>query len=466
MTVALVSSGAAVSQPTPPAPLTNRPPIAAPVKVVGVSPLPVVRSQSEGIEDLISGLVAGLMVGEGGIKGVAFVAVRDDHVVIRKEFGFPDADAQFAAGSLTDVVLAVAAMQQIEQGKIMPDADLSVLLGQSARGVTADQVLTHQGNADPALLGQLVEKSAGELLATYIPRQIFAPLKMTQSAFADDEVRTTVSDMAQLLTALLNDGAAGEGRILKPATVQMMERTHYTLHQALPGWSYGFVEERRNGWRALQHDSEAAGLQSRLVLVPDVKLGYFILVRGRAGAQFWRTLDDTLFDRAFQPQGSPDPGEQGAAAPGPDEARAAIGVYQPSDDASASIAPLKIGGGRISVLAAGDDGTLVLSGAANAVLTPKEGGYWSGEGGNLNAVLRDGRLVLSTGIYEPIAPWQRWDLYFWIGLALALAMAGVASFGGRRKPADGSDGMLLGVGTAASGCLLVALLMWLLAPVS
>jgi CubicO group peptidase (beta-lactamase class C family) len=462
--IALLTSGAVIAQPNVPWLIANRPPIAAPVKIIGVNPLPVVRSQSEAIEDIVLGLITGLMVGEGSVEGVAFVAVRDDRVVVRKDFGFPDSDAPFAAGSLSDLVLALAAMQQIEKANIVPDEDLSGRLGVTAQGVTVDQVLTHQ-RGDPALLAQLVEKASGELLVTYVPRQIFTPLKMTQSAFVGGELRTSLADMAQLMTALLNGGAAGDGRILQPATVQAMERTHFTLHEALPGWSYGFAEARRNGWRALQHDGGAAGVQSRLVLVPDAKLGYFILVRGRAGAQFWRTLDNTLFDRALTPYGDPHSGLRDSAAPSLEAARAAIGVYQPSHEPSSRVAALKIGAARLTVFAA-DDGSLVLSGAANAVLAPKEGGYWSAEGGNLNAALSKGRLVLSTGIYDPIPPWQRWELYLWVGLALALAMAGAGSYGRRRKLAQGPDDMLLLIGTAAGGCLLLALLMWLLAPVS
>jgi len=72
--------------------------------------------------------------------------------------GRADSNAAFAAGTLSDVVLAIAAMQQIEQAKIMPDQDVSGLLDGAALGITADQVLTHQG-AGPELLAQTRRKS-------------------------------------------------------------------------------------------------------------------------------------------------------------------------------------------------------------------------------------------------------------------------------------------------------------------
>jgi hypothetical protein len=139
------------------------------------------------------------------------------------------------------------------------------------------------------------------------------------------------------------------------------------------------------------------------------------------------------------------------------------GVYQPSSDPAAGVAVLKTSGQRLNINASAD-GTLVLSGAANAILVPKDGGYWSGENGNLNAALHDGRLMLSIGLFEPLALWQQWQLYFWLGIALLLAMMG-ASYGRRAMRAAGPDDMLLGVGAAAGGSLILALLLWLLAPV-
>jgi CubicO group peptidase (beta-lactamase class C family) len=443
----------------------NRPPVAAPVTIIGVNPLPVVRSQSETVEDLLTAMIPSLMLGERSVKGVALVSVKDDRIALRKDFGAADSDTPFTAGTLSDLMLTVAAMQQIEQGKIHPDEDLSGLLGPSARGMTTDQLLSHQVSADPALLARLVAKAGGELLATYFPRRIFAPLKMTRSAVAGDEFRTSVPDLAELMIALLNGGAVGEGRILQPATVDVMERTHASLHPALPGWAYGFTEMRRNGWRALQHDGEARGLQTRLVLVPETKFGYFILVRGRAGGEFWRMLDDTLFDRGFATRGGPEPAVSSSSAPTPQDARKAAGVYEPSRDPAGQVAALKIAGQPLSVFAA-EDGTLVVSGAAHGVLMPKAGGYWSGEGGNLNAVLSNGRLLLSTGLYQRTALWRRPELYFRLGLGLLLAAAGASSFGRRAKQAPSPDDVVLGAGSAAAGFLLLALLMWLFAPAS
>jgi hypothetical protein len=70
----------------------------------------------------------------------------------------------------------------------------------------------------------------------------------------------------------------------------------------LPGAAYGFTELRRNGWRGLQHDGAERDFETRLVLVPEAKSAYFIVVEGKPGAEFWHSLDEGFFDRLFPPR--------------------------------------------------------------------------------------------------------------------------------------------------------------------
>jgi hypothetical protein len=186
-----------------------------------------------------------------------------------------------------------------------------------------------------------------------------------------------------------------------------MQQIQFSIHPALPGWTYGFAEMRRNGRRALQRDgawSTTPGVEARMVLVPEARLAYFVIVEGRAGRSFWRTFDDALFDRILPP-GNPVVADT-PPAPAPDaaQARALAGSYESSEEPLSAAAPLMSAEERL-VVRAGDDGSLRLSGRENAVLMPQPGGYWAAAGGNLNAVASDGRLVLSRGIYRPLRWW-------------------------------------------------------------
>ena len=231
--------------------------------------------------------------------------------------------------------------------------------------------------------------------------------------------------MGRLLVALINGGAFEGTQILAPETIALMEKTGFSIHPALSGWTYGFAEMRRNGRRALQRDGvwrSDPTIEARMVVVPEAKLAYFIVVEGEAGATFWRILDDALFDRIFPETNS---AAEFPQTPPPDaaQARAVAGSYESSDEPLALAAPLKSAGQRIGVRAT-DDGKLHLSGGENAVLTPQPGGYWAAMGGNLNAVASDGRLILSTGIYRPLRFWKRPELYASLALVSVIGATG------------------------------------------
>jgi hypothetical protein len=152
--------------------------------------------------------------------------------------------------------------------------------------------------------------------------------------------------------------------------------------------------------------------------------------------------------------------------PAPDSAaaNAVAGDYEPALGGVFSLAVLKRGDRRLSVRA-GNDGALILSGAENAALTPRPGGYWGTADGNLNAVSVDGRLVLSSGAYEPLALYERPELYALLALLAALGAPAAFTYERRRKLVRvfPSDAVL----TAASisiVLLLVSVFVWLLAP--
>jgi hypothetical protein len=118
---------------------------------------------------------------------------------------------------------------------------------------------------------------------------------------------------------------------------------------------------------------------------------------------------------------------------------------------------LKAQGRRLLVRARGDGG-LILSGGENAILVPRPGGYWAAEGGNLDAGVRDGQLILSSGLYRPLRLWKRPELYASLALTLGLAAAG-AFYGERRAQRAGTAPGRIGWALlCAVGALLVAAL--------
>jgi hypothetical protein len=442
--------------------IAGGPPVAAPTSKIEVSPIPVVLSGSQEADNFASGLIQGAML-HGRVRGAGFVVVKEDHVTLQRVFGTLTPDMRLPMGTIEDVFTTVAAMQLVERSRLLLDEDVSKPLGEtSPRGVTLAQLLTHQTYA-PLLLAQTVEKAARQPLANYLAAQIVRPLGMA-ATIAVGGMETNLAGMGRFLGVLNTGGVYEKGAILGPATVDLMDRTHFTLHQALPGAAYGFAEMRRAGWRALERDGVAGDFDLRLVLVPEAKIGYFIAVDGHAGAEFWRTLDNGLFDKLLAPRGSTTFDLRGTPAPTFAEASAAAGYYEGAEMAASDLAALKIEGSRLNVSARAD-GALMLSGAENGVLAPRPGGYWATENGNLTAVRRGDRLLLSTGGYQPLALYKRPLLY--AAFALATLLVGIGAFMHRRRKIPNErlpNNLVLGFGSATAAFLLASVLVWLLSP--
>ena len=443
--------------------LLDRPPVAAPTSKIQVDAIPVVLSEGQEADNYVAGLLRGLLA-QGSAKGAAVVVVENDHVMMQRNIGTVAPNTRFPTGALSGAFDTIAAMQLIERGRLSADDDLGKALGEtSSRGMTLAQILTRQAGELP-LVASAVAKVTGTSADDDVVKEIAQPLAMSATGPREGQLETTLTDMSHLAIALVNSGAFQNGRILEPATVEQMESTHFTPHPALPGWAYGFAEIRRNGWRGLQQEGVAGSFASRLVIVPDAKLAYFIVTQGPTGASFWRALDDGLFDKLMAPR-RVETTTGSTPAPTEGDARAVAGVYEPARDMAASLAGLKLGG-RISVRAA-DDGALILSGVENARLSPRPGGYWGTADGNLNGVARDGRLLLSTGPYRPLALYKRPGLYAWLAMLAALASAGAIYYERRKHPGNifPSDSVL-GLASASAALVLASVLAWLFAPVA
>jgi len=206
-------------------------------------------------------------------------------------------------------------------------------------------------------------------------------------------------------------------RLLLPETLELMLRTHYSPHPAMPGWAYGFAEMQRNGWRALQRDGAGEGAQARLVFVPEARRGYFVVVRGEASGQFWRTLDDALFDRLLVPRTAA-ADLRGTAAPGAEDAERLAGLYRARSGGGGAF--LRAQGGRIR-LAGREDGALIVTGTENLTLSPAAGGYWRSAGTGIPAALVEGSLRLGNIAYRRVPIWTRAEFLLLCGVLSALA---------------------------------------------
>ncbi len=187
------------------------------------------------------------------------------------------------------------------------------------------------------LAGHAIERVSAMSFEAYAQINLFDPLGMSNSTFdqRDDRDRaisyrlsdggfvpyprdyilttpaagliTTANDMAKYMSNLLTDGADGV-LLLSPENYQAQKSVQFANHPKLRGRAYGFATTTKGGHLVLYKDGQASGFAARMVLVPDLKLGFFVAINlsilGPMGApndaaRFSKNLGDAILDRAI-----------------------------------------------------------------------------------------------------------------------------------------------------------------------
>jgi CubicO group peptidase (beta-lactamase class C family) len=185
-----------------------------------------------------------------------------------------------------------------------------------------------------ALAAYAVERVTGNPFDAYVHEHIFTPLGMESARLRPDRpvpsgmtvsdghvggptgyhvvpsiqlavwpagsLQATAMDMANFMIAHLEGGRFGDQRILDAATVAEMHRRQFVHHERLAGWTYGFAEYTVGPERALLHDGDLPGFNSRLFLIPDRRLGFFTVNNG--GDLWFRVeLTEAFLERFSKP---------------------------------------------------------------------------------------------------------------------------------------------------------------------
>lgn len=282
-------------------------------------------------------------------RGAAAAAVVRDGRVVSIE----NPQAVFRMASLSKVVTAYAVMQLAREGKLDLQADIATYLGDlpmrrhHGAKVTTQQLLTHTSGVDDAffgnvvpldqhiptleehfrarpptfgrppgaqvlysnegmaLAGLIVERVSHLPFATYVQQNIFAPLDMRSSSFAQPPPLRVVPSGAEREAML----QAPSGAMVSSAA-DMAKLMLALLRDGLP---YGMFAGEIGGSPGLFHTGRS-GHESVLYLVPSERLGVFLVHTGG--------LDRTLRRRYVE-------SIVGDAPPPPREVHVAAGTYRP-----------------------------------------------------------------------------------------------------------------------------------------
>ncbi|SCZ59769.1 MULTISPECIES: serine hydrolase domain-containing protein [Photorhabdus] len=153
------------------------------------------------------------------------------------------------------------------------------------------------------LLAEIVSVVSGKSLRAYAEENIFAPLKMKETAFYDD-VTEIISDRAMGYTynekphrwarydlngsvvggtgvySTVNDLCRWIRAFYSPSIVQellpQLSRTPDLTNGNRNNYAYGLIISQREGQKIIQHDGSYAGFKSEVCILPDSKLGIAI----------------------------------------------------------------------------------------------------------------------------------------------------------------------------------------------
>lgn len=297
------------------------------------------------------------------IAGATVAVVKDGKILFSKGYGYADVankklvlanETMFRPGSISKLFTWTAVMQLVEQGKLDLDRDINEYLDFKipdafGKPITLKNVMTHTAgfeeqikdlivygaespnlgeyvkthvptriyapgtvpaysNYATALAGYIVERVSGRPYNQYVEENIFKPLKMNRSTFAQPlppefvpymssgyasaseeakpfelvtpfpagSLSSTAEDMAQFMLAHLQNGQLGDGRILKPETVKLMHSNLFTLDPAANSMAHGFYEENSHGLRIIGHGGDTNFFHSDLHLIEEKGVGFFI----------------------------------------------------------------------------------------------------------------------------------------------------------------------------------------------
>lgn len=310
-----------------------------------------------------------------GVPGAAVAIVADGRLVHARGFGTADGedrrvtpDTPFLLGSTTKSFTALAVMQLVDAGKVQLDASVRRYVPEfqlaegAADQITVRHVLQHVSglppnteggpilkaagdgtpeqaiaeirgqapaadpgaemdyvNANYVLAGLIVERASGEPFGSYVEREIFEPIGMSQS-FADPEpalraglaaghryvfgftdrtgptfrpamlatgyLMSSARDLARYLATLLNDGVTADGtRVVSSASLRTL-LTPGRPETELGPWADGASSRYAMGWfvggpwkePAILHPGDTADTSSLLVMMPQRGLGVVTLV--------------------------------------------------------------------------------------------------------------------------------------------------------------------------------------------
>lgn len=346
-------------QVTPAPPSPQIPPVSSEQKVKE----PPHEMTAADIESFLAGFMP-MQLERENIAGAVVLVVKDGKVLFAKGYGYSNVEKKtpvspdstlFRPGSISKLFTWTAVMQLVQQGKLDLDRDINDYLDFKippafGKPITLRNLMTHTpgfeeaikdlfmpenkklvplkdylashipkrifppgevpaySNYGATLAGYIVERVSGKLFNDYVTENIFKPLGMQHSTFAQPlpadlkplmsegyetgsgkakpfevlepapagSLSATATDLSHFMIAHLQDGKYENAQILSPETTRQMHSRQPGFHPDLNAMDLGFYEEDRNGHHIIGHGGDTLYFHSDLHLMLDAGVGFFV----------------------------------------------------------------------------------------------------------------------------------------------------------------------------------------------
>jgi len=296
---------------------------------------------------------------------LSIAVVRGKDTLVMKGYGLASREANRAAtastiyriGSITKQFTAAGIMREVEQGKILLDSPITKYLPDvptHGQRITVRNLLNHTSgvhnytdkpewvkrwgeemtprqivafvdkdtldfapgtkysysNTGYVLLGMILEKVTGQPYATYLQRQFFTPLGLTQTSYCPDKpkdtqfadgyaassgtvkpaeylnitqpfsagaVCSTVRDLVKWHRALL------DGRVVGARSYSLMTTADTLNNGSKINYGFGLIPGQLNGKRMIGHSGGINGFTTYGLYVPDENLNVIVLSNSDGG---------------------------------------------------------------------------------------------------------------------------------------------------------------------------------------
>jgi CubicO group peptidase (beta-lactamase class C family) len=229
------------------------------------------------------------------IKRLSIPAGSGEPVTVRHLLSHTAGFDEIRPGTQVDTRAEVLPLAEFLRGRLVPVRPPGRTIAYSTYGIT--------------LAGELIEEVTGTPFETYLQRHVWGPLGMDRSSItvpdalqADvalgyevkgdalvpqpwewyhttpaSSVNATAADMAKFMIALLEDGRLGGARLFGAEAAREMQRRQVTMHPSMPGFALGLYEDYVGLQRVLEHGGNMAGFSALMVLIPEARVGFFIV---------------------------------------------------------------------------------------------------------------------------------------------------------------------------------------------